>query len=168
MVVEEKRLAAVHSPATIVRSYKPKDLAAVLAVFHRSVHQIASRDYTAEQICAWAPDAPDVEAWAQRLTRQAAFVCEIGGEIAGFGSVEPDGHLDLLYVHPGTVRRGVARALLARIVEWCQARDVASLFTEASVTARPFFENCGFRVIEQQEVQLRGIAMANLRMSRAL
>lgn len=157
-----------HQPAMMVRCYAQKDLHGLLALFHQSVHDIASRDYTPEQTSAWAPDAPDVEAWAQRLTVQATFVCEIDGEIVGFASVEPDGHLDLLYVHPGALRRGVARTLLARIVGWCQVRGIGSLFTEASVTAGPFFETCGFRVTGQQVVQLRGVAMPNIRMSRAL
>jgi len=152
----------------MVRPYKPQELGAVLALFHRSVHEIAARDYAPEQVSAWAPESPDIQAWSQRLASHAVFVCENQQQIAGFAGVEANGHLDLLYVHPTAQRRGVARALCAQIVEWCTARKLDCVFTEASVTAKPFFEGCGFRVVEAQQVQVRGVTMPNFRMWRAL
>ena len=152
----------------IVRRYSPEDLPAVLSLFERSVREIASRDYAPEQVTAWAPDLPDVDAWSQRLSSQTVFVCENQGRIAGFASVESNGHLDLLYVHPEAQRRGVASVLWARILEWATSRKLSNVFTEASVTARPFFERCGFDVVCSQIVQARGVSMPNFRMERAL
>lgn len=44
----------------------------------------------------------------------------------------------------------------------------AEVFTEASITARPFFERNGFEVIEAQDVELRGETFRNYRMAKAL
>src|SRR5258707_15831149 len=101
-----------------VRPYRPEEFAAVLALFQRSVHEVASRDYTREQISAWAPDSPDVKRWSARLSDQTVFVCEHQDHIAGFASVDPDGRLDLLYVHPDVQRQGVASVLCANVVQW--------------------------------------------------
>jgi putative acetyltransferase len=35
------------------------------------------------------------------------------------------------------------------------------VFTEASITARPFFERRGFRVVREQIVMVRGVGMKN-------
>ena len=66
------------------------------------------------------------------------------GRIAGFSDLEPDGHIDMLYVHPDFQRRGVARALLKHVEEAAQTSGLRRLYTEASITARPIFETTGF------------------------
>lgn len=152
----------------MVRPYRLEDLAAVLTLFQRSVHEVASRDYTPEQISAWAPDSPDVVRWSTRLSNQSVFVCEDQHQITGFASVDSDGHLDLLYVHPDVQRQGVASVLCAHIVQWATANNLERLFTEASVTARPFFESRGFSVVGSQLVQARGVSMPRFRMVLAL
>ena len=152
----------------VVRQYRSADLPAIVTLFGRSVREVASRDYTLEQTTAWAPESPDVEGWAKRLSNQSVFVCEHRRKIVGFTSVEDDGHLDLLYVHPDAQRRGVATALWARVLEWANARSLANVFTEASVTAKPFFEHCGFRVVASQIVQVRGVDTPDFRMEHAL
>ena len=45
---------------------------------------------------------------------------------------------------------------------------LARLFTEASITARPFFEALGFRVLAPQVVTCRGVEFVNYRMERVL
>ena len=45
---------------------------------------------------------------------------------------------------------------------------VGRLFTEASITARPFFEAEGFVVLSQQVVLARGAEFVNYRMERVL
>ena len=48
------------------------------------------------------------------------------------------------------------------------AQGVARLFTEASITARPFFEAQGFSVIASQRVEKRGQMLTNFRMQKLL
>jgi N-acetylglutamate synthase-like GNAT family acetyltransferase len=45
---------------------------------------------------------------------------------------------------------------------------IQKLFTEASITARPFFERRGFRVITPQEVERRGMKFINYVMEKAI
>jgi len=44
----------------------------------------------------------------------------------------------------------------------------AAIANEASVTAKPFFEHCGFRVVASQIVQVRGVDTPDFRMEHAL
>jgi putative acetyltransferase len=150
----------------MVREYRPDDLEAVVLLFQRSVHEVANRDYSPAQIFAWAPEAPDLEAWAGRLGTGGVFVYECNDQIAGFARVDDTGCVDLLYVHPEFQRQGVARALFDRVLSWAMSRGIRRLRSEVSITARPFFESIRFRVLRQQVVERRGVSLRNFRMER--
>jgi GNAT superfamily N-acetyltransferase len=150
----------------MIREYKPNDLEAVVSVFQRSVHEVASRDYSPTQISAWAPERPDREAWARRLETGGVFVYERNDEIVGFARIDFAGCLDLLFVHPGVQGQGIARALFDRVISWAVSRDICHLRSEVSVTGRPFFESVGFRVVREQIVERRGVLLQNFRMEK--
>jgi putative acetyltransferase len=154
--------------AVSIRPYAADDLDLLIALFNGAVRRVSSRDYTPEQIAAWAPATPDREAWAARLGGRPTLVAEIDGVIAGFSDLEPDGHIDMLFVDADHQGRGVAGALLDRIEPMARDRGLARLFTEASITARPMFEHRGFHVEAAQDVALRGQTLRNYRMAKAL
>jgi putative acetyltransferase len=155
-------------PATRIRPYAVTDASGLTSLFRSSVREIASRDYTASQIRAWAPDVIDEERFGKRCESRSTWVAELEGRIAGFSDLEPDGHVDMVYVHPDCQRRGIARALLRHIEETARTTGLRRLYTEASITARPVFEAAGFRVIAQQTVTVRGETMTNYRMEKQL
>lgn len=152
----------------IIRLYGPGDLGQVMALFRASVRRIAIRDYTEDQVKAWAPDEADRERWATRRASRPTWVAEIDGALAGFTDLEPDGHVDMMFVHPDHQGRGVAGALLRTVEAEAARLGLDRLFTEASITARPFFERKGFRVIAPQTVSVRGQDFVNYRMEKAL
>lgn len=148
----------------MVRDYKPGDLASVISVFHRSVREVASRDYSSIQIAAWAPEPVDWDAWSSRLGSAGVFVYECGDEIIGFARVDDNGYIDLLYVHPAFQRQGIARRLLKRVLSWALNQGIRILSSEVSITARPFFQRMGFHIVKTQEVECRGIHFRNFLM----
>lgn len=149
-----------------IRAFQPADLDALMALFARAVRETASREYGPAQIEAWAPAAPDRTAWAARLGGRPTLVARRDGAIAGFSDLEPDGHIDMMFVDPAHQKQGVAFALLEQIVVMARAKDLSRLHTEASLTARPFFERNGFTVLAEQDVELRGQTFRNFRMER--
>jgi putative acetyltransferase len=151
-----------------VRSYKPEDTVSLSRLFTETVHSISTTEYSPEQLAAWAPDPPDIEHWRRQLSDRIVLVAEHDSEIVGFATFEPDGHLDHMYVHRRFQRRGVASALYRCIEREALSRGVNRIFTEASITARPFFERIGFRVIASQTAERRGISFLNYRMERFL
>jgi putative acetyltransferase len=151
-----------------VRPYRASDLEAVVELFGRSVREVGSRDHSPEQVAAWAPAAPDLAAWAQRLAGGGVFVCEREGSIAGFARVDADGLFDLLYVHPQHQREGIADALWQEVRAWAERRGLRRLRADVSLGARPFFERIGFRLLAEQVVERRGARLRNFRMEREL
>jgi GNAT superfamily N-acetyltransferase len=151
-----------------VRPYQPRDLSDLMALFRDSVHRIARRDYTLEQLSAWAPPDPDRDAWAKRIEANHALLAEEKGVPIGFAELTEGGHLDMLFVAPDRQRRGIARALLREIEAQAVHWGKRHLTTDASRTARPFFLKAGFRLVEEQEFQRRGVAIQNFRMEKEI
>jgi putative acetyltransferase len=151
-----------------LRSLRHADIPAVIEIFRAAVRLTARRDYTHEQVVAWAPDEIDVAAWAKRYDTRQAWVAEASSEIAGFIELEGESHLDMLYVHPAHQRGGMASALLRQLESAARERGAQRLHAEASITARPFFERRGFLLIAEQTVALRGQRFVNFRMEKPL
>jgi len=154
-----------------VRPYRDQDQVATRQVFERAVRLTASRDYSDDQIEAWAPSGlgdGEMIAWAEARTKARTIVAVERGEVIGFGDLVGSSLLDMLYVEPSAGRRGVATALFEEILRLAQACGAEVLDTEASITARPFFERHGFVVVRHQTPTVRGVAMTNFRMRRPL
>jgi putative acetyltransferase len=150
-------------PITI-RDYAAGDLDAVIEIFQRAIREVASRDYSPEQIAVWSK--VDREEWADwRLTRPT-FLALIDGEPAGFSDLEQDGHLDMMFVHPRFHRMGVATALVRRVEEEARRVGVSRVHAEVSITARPFFERQGFAVIREHPVEQGGLTFLTFRMEK--
>jgi len=151
---------------TMVREYKPNDLETVVALFNRSIREIASKNYSSAQIAAWAPLYPNLSGWAERLGHSGVFVCERRGQIVGFGRIDAEGLVDLLYVHPEFQRQGVGRELFDKLCSWAERRGIRQLRAEVSISARPFFESMGFRIVKSQSIERRGVSLNNFLMGR--
>jgi GNAT superfamily N-acetyltransferase len=151
-----------------VRSFQPTDTAAIVTLFRDTIHRINSRDYTPEQVNAWAPAEMDLGRWAARLRASFTVVAEEDGDLLGFANLEANGHVDCLYTHAAHQGRGVATALLQALERKAKELGLARLFTEASITARPFFAARGFVVLARQEVECRGARFVNFRMEKYL
>jgi putative acetyltransferase len=151
-----------------LRPYRQDDAPALLALFRETIRRVNSRDYSPVQIAAWASDDIDVVAWSGRFTGRFVPVAEEAGRLVGFADLEPDGHIDRFYVSADHQRRGIGRQLLAAVVAEARRLGLARLFTEASITARPFFEAQGFAAPAPQVVTCRGVEFVNYRMERVL
>lgn len=151
-----------------IRLYRPGDVDALIDIFRSSVRLVAKRDYSPEQVLAWAPDEIDRSVWVEQYAGRPAWVAEIDGALVGFSDLEPDGHLDMMFVHPDHQGRGVASALLAEVEGAARHQGIDCIHTEASITARPFFERRGFQLLAPQTVSLRGQRFTNYRMEKVL
>ena len=141
-----------------LRPYRSEDCPVLAALFYDTVHTVNARDYTPEQLDAWADGQVDLVAWDASFLAHTTLVAEEKGIIVGFADLAEDGYLDRLYVHKDWQGRGVATAL-------CDALSGAKL-THASLTARPFFEQRGWQVVKEQKVERRGVLLTNFVMER--
>src|SRR5215472_18684413 len=81
------------------------------------------------------------------LAEGRTYVADEDGSVVGFATwAEAGGVIDLedLFVDPGWRRRGIAAALVGRIVEVLRARGVEFLEVTANPHAREFYRAAGF------------------------
>jgi putative acetyltransferase len=154
----------------VIRPFRDSDLAEAVALFTESVHGLASNHYDEHQLTTWAPRTQDLDRWRTRLSSVSTLVADTDKtrELTGFISYERNGHVDLLYVSPAHIRRGYASALYKEAEAILRREGVEQLFSEVSLNARPFFEHHGFRAIQQQVVESRGMRLARFEMLKAL
>jgi len=133
-------------------------------VFHASVHAIDPVIYSEEQKSAWAPTPIDYAAWEKRLEQTKPYVLLVNNEIAGFIELESDGHIDCAYVLPRFQCKGVASKLLTHIMEFAKKSGLDSLYVEASIVAKPFFEKHGFFTEAVKQVNRRNTALIHYSM----
>lgn len=90
-------------------------------------------------------------------------IVAVDGEIiVGFGDIDQTGYLDRLYVHANHQGKGVAAAICNKLEQAVQGKVV----THASITARPFFEKRGYRIVREQQVERKGIFLTNYVMEK--
>ncbi len=152
----------------LIRPYTPSDATSLLSLFRDTIRRVNARDYTPEQIRAWASDEIDPGHWAMRFEGRFVVVAILDGQPAGFAELESSGHIDRFYVAADHQRQGIGAALWSAIEKEARLHGYSRLFLEASLTARPFFESRGCRVIAPQVVTCRGEKFLNFRMERPL
>lgn len=145
-----------------IRPYRSSDCPALAELFYETVHTVNAAHYTPDQLDAWADGKVDLEAWDSSFREHYTLVAEEEGKILGFGDIAADGYLDRLYVHRLHQRQGVAAALCDRLEQTVEG----TIVTHASITARPFFEARGYRVVKQQQVERHGVLLTNFVMEK--
>ncbi|WP_227811796.1 GNAT family N-acetyltransferase [Massilia sp. IC2-477] len=143
----------------------------LLAVFQSSVRGLASRDYTPEQIDAWATAVMDEDSrmrWIARIQSNRPWVAEVDRRLAGFADLQPDGCIDQFFVAAEFSGQGVGTALMRHLHELARSQGITELFSHVSLTAQPFFRHAGFRVESEQYPVVRGIALRNAVMRKSL
>ncbi|WP_349947073.1 GNAT family N-acetyltransferase [Lacrimispora sp. BS-2] len=148
----------------IIREYNSKDIEEITALFYDTVHGICARDYTKEQLDAWASKDMDRDAWDRSLKEHHSLVAVKNGMIAGFGDMDDTGYLDRLYVHKDYQGQGIATLLCDRLEAGFPGGTVT---THASITAKPFFESRGYRVFKEQQVERKGVILTNYVMKKS-
>lgn len=151
-----------------IRPYLPGEEARLRAIFHSAVHGLARRDYSAEQLHAWAPPEYDAALWAQRMRANQTLVAEVDGEPAAFTDLQPSGYIDMFFVAASHARRGVGGALLRHVIQLATERRILALHSDVSLTAEPFFARHGFKVETRNRVEVRGAVLANATMRKLL
>lgn len=145
-----------------IRKYQPADCKELTELFYNTVHTVNAKDYTKEQLNAWAAGQADLEKWNQSLQKHFAIVVTDNGVIVGFGDIDRTGYLDRLYVHADYQRKGIA----TMICEQLEQAVSGNITTHASITARPFFEKRGFKVIKEQKIEKHGVFLTNFVMEK--
>lgn len=134
-------LKKLMSKKITIRLYNNEaDAAFLAAIYFNTIHKINAKDYSPEQLDAWAPTSSlEREGWMRKWEKLPPIVAEIDNEIVGFAELEDNGHIDCFYCHHEYQGCGIGSALMKEIEDRARKNKLNKLFAEVSITARPFF-----------------------------
>lgn len=151
-----------------IRLFHLQDAEQIAHLFHQTVCEVNIRDYSNNQVRAWAPDNIHFRDWAKICSERFTYVADDQGVIAGFGELELNGHIDCFYCHKNYLGMGVGRKIYSAIETKADELGINRLYTEASITAKSFFLHMGFSIIREQQVERRGEYFVNFAMEKFL
>ena len=145
------------------------DIPEMRELFHTTVLTVNSKDYTKEEVEDWTSCGDSVAHWKNLLAKND-YVGAIDGQgkIIGFSSMNAEGYLHSMFVHKDQQGKGVATLLLSEVEKIAREYDVHKINVEASITARPFFEKHGYKVVKEQKAKANRLWLTNYVMEKAL
>lgn len=153
----------------ILRKYKSDDCLKLLKLFYDTVRTVNKKDYNDEQLSVWAPDnyiEEKYNTWQKSLSENFTVIAEKNGDIVGFGDIEKNGYLNRLFVHKNYQSRGIASSIVKELENYAEKICIRTIITEASTTAKPFFEKIGYSLVKEQQVEKKGIFLTNYVMEK--
>ena len=151
-----------------LRRYRPGEEEELWQLFHNTIRNVNTRDYTEEQVRVWAPDTVDPDKWRRRIEGINPFVVVEDDMIVGYSDLQTSGLIDHFFVHHEHQRRGVGSRLMTAIHEEAERLELDQLHSHVSITARPFYEAHGFHVEKEQTVEDGGLTFRNFLMRKQL
>jgi len=150
-----------------IRDYQPEDAQVLAHIYYNTIHRINIQHYTEEQVDVWAPASSlEAEGWTKKFSRTKPIIATAENQVVGFAEFEPNGHIDCFYCHHEWIGKGVGSALMKEILQRAKNNHIHHIFSEVSITARPFFEKHRFKVVKEQTMVRKGIELINFKMER--
>lgn len=151
----------------MLRACCEPDIPEMQSLFRSTVLHVNIKDYTRVEVEDWASCGDSAEHW-RVLLREHRFIAALDreGRIIGFSSMNEEGYLHSLFVHRDWQGRGVATALLSEVERMAREYGVHAISTEASITARPFFDKHGYKVMKEQKARANRLWLTNYVMEK--
>lgn len=137
------------------------DIPAIGKLYAETVRNVNNADYSPEQIKIWSASGYEAERWEKRIAEQYFILAEINGKLAGFGSVDPSGYLDFMYVSKDHQRMGVAKAILDEIERKAAEQNNPQIYSHVSKTAFGFFKKHGYKKVRELNDPYKGVVFTN-------
>lgn len=145
------------------------DLRKAAKLFHDTVRHVNAHDYAEEQLRAWSPgDSRHHDEIVSLLSRQFTVGVKECGILIGFGSLNAQNELDMLFVHKDRQRQGIASVIADELERAAAANGATRISAFSSITALPFFEARGYVVIRENTVTRRGAELSNFLVRKTL
>lgn len=157
------------TPQYKIHPLKEKDIPEMQNLFRTTVLNINIQHYTKEEVEDWASCGDDPARWKELLSHnQYIGAFDENDCLVGFSSMNKEGYLHSMFVHKDWQGKGVATQLLFEIETLAQQFNVTDITSEVSLTARPFFEKKGYKVIKSQKAKANKLKLTNFVMHKSL
>ena len=152
-----------------IRIAQPADVLELKDLFQDTVLNINRRDYSKAEVEDWASCGNDIS-HIKEMIRMHFFIVATNQQlqVVGFASITQQGYLHSMFVHNDFQGKGIATILLNEIERYATATGIIRITSEVSLTARPFFEQRGYIVTEEQKRRANQLSLTNFWMAKNL
>ncbi|WP_029905148.1 GNAT family N-acetyltransferase [Prevotella sp. 10(H)] len=152
-----------------IRIATTDDIPELKELYKGTILTINAKDYPEDEIVDWASCGENEDRWKQLISDLYFIVAtDVTGRITGFSSVSPTGYLHSMFIHKDFQHQGIATLLYNHIEQYATDYNIKKIISEVSITARPFFEQLGFKVDEEQKRKANKLSLINYKMSKQL
>ncbi|GEQ50025.1 GNAT family N-acetyltransferase [Tetragenococcus koreensis] len=145
-----------------IRKYTFTDKKAVIEMIKQTIQTINKNDYDENQLKAWSNI--DESSWTDSVKEhQAIVMVSDRNKIVGFADMDNDGYLDRLFIHKDFQRMRIGDKLVNDLEEKNTGKKFS---TFASITAKPFFEALGYKLVRKNVAPVRGQQLENYYMEK--
>ncbi|MEC2076285.1 GNAT family N-acetyltransferase [Metabacillus fastidiosus] len=151
----------------MIMKFKETDTEDMVSLFYETVHSVNLNDYSQTEVDAWAPKEEKeltISSWKVSLGQNITFVAKANDTLVGFSDMTHDGYLNRLYVHKDYQGQGIAMALVDKLESEAKKLNLLNISTDASITAKPFFEHRGYTIVCSQTVERKSVKLTNFKM----
>ena len=145
-----------------LKNYNSSYHEALLGLFYNTLKNVNIKDYSKEQILAWAK-ALNVQEFDIKLKQNHTLIACKDREILGFASMKIQDDfalLEYLFISHKHQRQGIASLLCENV----ESKIKTPIITYASLSAKGFFEKRGYMCLKENKVQRSGIELVNFTM----
>ena len=152
-----------------IRIAQQPDALELMSLFQETVLHINKRDYSEAEVADWASCGNDLSRIKDMIkTHYFIVATNQQSQIVGFSSITHQGYLHSMFVHKDFQGKGIATILLNEIERYATATGIIRITSEVSLTARPFFEQRGYIVTEEQKRRANQLSLTNFWMTKNL
>lgn len=150
-----------------LREAKLSDISSIIDLFSNTIEVVNAADYSPREISEWVKTSNNLKRWEKAVQSQYFVLAENKGKLLGFGSIEAN-YLDFIYVHKDYQGQGVASEIYTALQAHANLNKCTDIVSDVSITARPFFIEKGFKVIQKNNNYRNGENLINYRMKKLL
>ncbi|MCG3864677.1 MULTISPECIES: GNAT family N-acetyltransferase [unclassified Photobacterium] len=123
-------------------------------LYYDAITKLAPAYYNQQQIKLWADYPRKYPEEFAELLMQGNVIMALNnkGTVIGFGQLNPQSYVSLLYVKPQYHRLGVASTIYKHLEQLAYITHQTTLSVTASKLSQPLFEKLGFELIDTEIV----------------
>lgn len=158
----------------IIRRASPTDATNIIEAHRKSIREVCAKDYSAEQISAWAGFNFQEEHWVRTMDRDLVWVVsDDQNQIFGFGHLKfhenAEAEIAGLYFVPKILGQGFGKEIFRLMLEQCRERQVRAIRLTATKAAKTFYEHICFQQIgSESTLRINGKDIECFKMSQTL
>lgn len=152
-----------------IRKARQEDAREITQLVRDTIKKVNAKDYTKEQINAWAP-TNKTDAYRKMIKEgRKIWVAVDKDEIIGMATLKPrENQVGGFYIKHDKIGRGIGKKLNERIEKEAKKEGITEITLYSTTTAIPFYQKRGYKKIRRSYVEMNNVKVPVVIMKKKL